>query len=197
MNYLLVGNGPTQNLAYASDASDSIVQINTCRHAAKLPVDKTHHIFISNMGNKVSEPMCAAIEQQRALLCHATVMLGRNPSFYASKRAVLQLQDWNDERLDYRLTDAWRTLAPRWRVERVSFLASVRLEFQLRQLGMRQASMPSSGMIAYDWLLRRLKPGDTITIEGFTFEGWHGHPWAIERNLIRTINDLPPTSGAR
>ena len=55
MNYLLVGNGPTQNLAYASDASDSIIQINTSRHAAKLPVEKTHHVFISNMGENVMQ----------------------------------------------------------------------------------------------------------------------------------------------
>lgn len=187
MNYLLVGNGPTRNLAYASDASDAIVQINTSRHAARLPVEKTRHIFISNMGDKVSAPMCEAIEKQREWLCHATVVLGRNPSFYASKRAVLQMQDWSDSLPDYHLTQAWRTLAPRWKIERVSFLSAMRLEMQLRHLGMRHASMPSTGMIAYDWLLHRLKPEDTITVEGFTFEGWAGHPWAIESRLIRSM----------
>jgi len=186
MNYLLVGNGPTQNLAYASDASDSIIQINTSRHAAKLPVEKTHHIFISNMGEKVSASLCQAIEKQHELLCHATVVLGRNLSFYVSKRAVLQVRDWHNGLHDYHLTQAWRTLAPRWKVERVSFLSSVRLEFQLRQLGMRRASMPSTGMIAYDWLLQRLKPEDSLTVEGFTFEGWSGHPWAIESRLIKS-----------
>ena len=186
MNYLLVGNGLTRNLACASEASDSIIQINTSRHADKLPVEKTHHIFISNMGDKVSEPLCQAIEQQRALLCHATVMLGRNPSFYVSKRAFLQVRDRSHNLHDYHLTQAWRTLAPRWKIERVSFLSSVRLEWQLRQLGMRRASMPSTGMIAYDWLLQRLKPEDTITVEGFSFEGWAGHPWAIESRLIKS-----------
>jgi hypothetical protein len=190
MNYLLVGNGPTQNLVGSSSTADSIVQINTCRHAAALPVEKTHHIFISNMGDKVSAPLCQAIETQRVLLCHATVMLGRNPSFYASKRAVLQAQDWGNALHDYHLTEAWRTLAPAWKIGRVSFLSSLRLEWQLRQLGMRQASMPSTGMIAYDWLLQRLKPGDTITVEGFTFEGWSGHPWAIESRLIRAMVEV-------
>jgi hypothetical protein len=42
-------------------------------------------------------------------------------------------------------------------------------------------------MIAYDWLLQRLKPEDTLTIEGFSFEGWAGHPWAIEGQLIRAL----------
>ena len=134
MNYLLVGNGPIQNLVGSSSTADSIVQINTCRHAAALPVEKTHHIFISNMGDKVSAPLCQAIETQRALLCHATVMLGRNPSFYASKRAVLQAQDWGNALHDYHLTETWRTLAPAWKIGRVSFLSSLRLEWQLRQL---------------------------------------------------------------
>jgi hypothetical protein len=190
MNYLLVGNGPTQDLARASDAADSIVQINSCRHAANLPAEKTHHIFIANMGAKVSMPLCKAIEKQRALLRHATVVLGRNPYFYASKRAFLQVQDWKNALHDYHLTEAWRTLAHKWKVERVSFLSSMRLEWQLRQLGMRQATMPSTGMIAYDWLLQRLKPEDTITIEGFSFEGWPGHPWAIESQLIRSVGTL-------
>ena len=187
MNYLLVGNGSTHNLAQASSKADSIIQINTCRHAANLPLEKTHHIFISNMGDKVSVPLCDAIAKQHALLSHASVMLARNPSFYASKRILLQMQDWNNALPDYQLTDAWRRLEAGWTVGRVSFLSNMRLEFKLRQLGMRQASMPSTGMIAYDWLLQRLKPEDTLTIEGFSFEGWSGHPWAIEGQLIRAL----------
>jgi hypothetical protein len=73
MNYLLVGNGSTHNLAQASIKADSIIQINTCRHAANLPLEKTHHIFISNMGDKVSVPLCDAIAKQHALLSHASV----------------------------------------------------------------------------------------------------------------------------
>jgi hypothetical protein len=43
------------------------------------------------------------------------------------------------------------------------------------------------GMIAYDWLRRRLQPSDCLFTEGFTFEVWHGHPWAIEKQLIKPI----------
>jgi len=187
MNYLLVGNGSVQNLEYVSQKCDSIIQINTCRHALALPVEKTHHIFISNMGDKVSVPLCDAIVNQRALLCHASVILARNPYFYTSKRFMLQMQDWNNAQADYRLTDAWQRLKEGWKIDRVSFLSSMRLEFKLRRLGMRYAMMPSTGMIAYDWLLQRLNPEDTLTIEGFSFEGWSGHPWAIEGQLIRAM----------
>ena len=54
-------------------------------------------------------------------------------------------------------------------------------------LGMAPACMPSTGMIAYDWVRRRLEAWDYLFTEGFTFEGWAGHPWAIERQLIKPI----------
>jgi len=187
MNYLLIGNGPIKDLARASDAADSIVQMNNCRHASRDIAAKTQHIFITNMGAKVSGPLCQAIKTHGALLGNATVVLGRNPLFYSSKRAFLQAQDWMAPFDDYQLTQAWRSLAKDWPVERVSLLSSMRLEYQLRRLGMHHKAMPSTGMIAYDWLLRRLKPEDTLAVEGFTFEGWSGHPWAIESQLILPV----------
>jgi hypothetical protein len=54
-------------------------------------------------------------------------------------------------------------------------------------LGIRHASMPSTGMIDYDWLLQRLKPEHTITVERFTFEGWSVHVWAVQSRLIRSL----------
>ena len=88
---------------------------------------------------------------------------------------------------DYQLTKAWRSLAKHWPVECVTLLSSLRLEYQLRRLGMHHTAMPSTGMIAYDWLLRKLKPDDTLAVEGFTFEGWSGHPWEIESQLILPV----------
>jgi hypothetical protein len=50
--------------------------------------------------------------------------------------------------------------------------------------------MPSTGMVAYDWLRRRLRTGDSLAVEGFAFQGWEGHPWQIESQLIRP-KELP------
>ncbi|MCX8504560.1 MAG: hypothetical protein ORN52_11375 [Beijerinckiaceae bacterium] len=191
MNYLLVGNGPTKNLARAADAADSIVQINHCRHAEHLSAEKTQHVFIANMGETVSAPLCQAIKERGALLGEATIIRGRNPVFYTSKSVYLQTQSLGVSLHDYRLTQSWRMLAKIWPIKSVSLLSSVRLKYQMLRLGMPQASMPSTGMIAYDWLLRKLKPNDRLTVEGFTFEGWPGHPWAIERDLILPIGAAP------
>ena len=187
MHYLLVGNGTAHDLARASDAADSIIQINGCRHAAVLDADKTRHIFIANMGETVSAPLCRAIKEQGALLGDATIIRGRNPLFYAAKRAFLQAQNWRLSLYDYQLTQSWKMLAKKWPIESVSLSSSMRLEYQLRRLGMAQDAMPSTGMIAYDWLLQRLKPDDHLTVAGFTFEGWPGHPWEIERELVLSV----------
>jgi len=187
MHYLLVGNGPTKDLARASSAADSIVQINSCRHAEQMSAEKTQHVFIANMGETVSAPLCQAIKERGALLGEATIIRGRNPVFYTSKRAYLQTKGGGTSLDDYQLTQSWRMLAKQWPIESVSLLSSVRLEYQMLRLGMPQAAMPSTGMIAYDWLLRKLKPNDHLTVEGFTFEGWAGHPWEIERDLILPI----------
>ncbi len=66
MHYLLVGNGPTKDLARVADAADSIVQINHCRHAERLSAKKTQHVFIANMGETVSAPLCQAIKERSA-----------------------------------------------------------------------------------------------------------------------------------
>ena len=139
------------------------------------------------MGETVSAPLCRAIKEQGALLGDATIIRGRNPLFYAAKRAFLQAQNWRLSLYDYQLTQSWKMLAKKWPVESVSLSSSMRLEYQLRRLGMAQDAMPSTGMIAYDWLLQRLKPDDYLTVAGFTFEGWPGHPWEIERGLVLSV----------
>ena len=188
MRFLLVGNGPAGDLARASAEADSIIQINTCRHASQLDAGKTHHVFIVNMGQTVSAHLCETIHGNGALLANATIMLTRNPFFYAAKRAFLQARSWHQTFHDYQLTESWKSLVKTWPIERISAFAALRLERKMRRLGMDLESMPSTGMIAYDWLHRRLKPGDTLTVEGFTFEGWKGHPWAIESQLIRSVD---------
>jgi hypothetical protein len=56
--------------------------------------------------------------------------------------------------------------------------------------GMPPGNMPSTGMVAYHWLLKKLAPGDSLDIAGFTFEGWNRHPWEIERTIIKGV--YPP-----
>jgi len=182
-DYLLVGNAPTATLAVAAARADVIVQINDCPHAAALPAARNHYIFLTNSGPNVSE-LVDRLLSRRDYIPHARVVLARNPTFYMIKTWLLRLRRRSLWR-DYQLSHTWRKLCGVWPVQKVSFFSTFRLEQKLIAMGMPPRCMPSTGMLAYDWLSRQLHPGDSIAIEGFTFEGWHQHPWQIESQLVR------------
>jgi hypothetical protein len=46
--------------------------------------------------------------------------------------------------------------------------------------------IPSAGFLALHHVLER-HPEARITLVGFTFEGWHGHPWAHEAARVRAL----------
>jgi hypothetical protein len=182
VDYLLVGNGPAPGLAAAVRKADAVVQINDCRHAQALP-PRTRYVFLTNSGPEVSRLVGCLSSYRREDFPYARIVLARNPAFYTLKQWLLRAM--NRHWRDYELSQAWTQLRPMWPIETVSFLSALRLDRQLRALGMPGGCMPSTGMIAYDWLSRRLDYDDTLAVEGFTFEGWEGHPWNIERQLIR------------
>jgi hypothetical protein len=77
-----------------------------------------------------------------------------------------------------------------WKMYAVPFFFTLQLERRLLELGMPPSCMPSTGMIAYHWLKWKLRRGDSLDIAGFTFEGWEGHPWAIEKTLVKGVYPL-------
>ena len=44
-------------------------------------------------------------------------------------------------------------------------------------------SIPSAGFLATNHVLET-RPGAEVTLVGFTFEGWPGHPWAVEAAFV-------------
>lgn len=180
MNYLLVGNGPTTNLGAVANKADVIVQINDCKYAAELPTFRKQYIFLTNTGPHVSS-LVEKLLSRREHIPFARVFLARNPLLYTVRKCLSAA----DLRGDYRVSQAWKQLLGVWRTEAVSCWSTFRLERQLETLGMPANLMPSTGMIAYDWISRRLRCGDSLEVMGFTFEGWNRHPWEIERQLIK------------
>ena len=45
--------------------------------------------------------------------------------------------------------------------------------------------MPSSGFVVLTYVLQRF-PDSQITLIGFSFEGWSGHPWELEKRFVHT-----------
>lgn len=179
MRYLLVGNGECKNAADLAADADVIIQINSCRHNAVLP-KRTRYVFLINSGGQMS----SVIEKMPlSELGSATVILARNPTVYSIKQRLLKLKQIPDfETFEI----CGRPTLP-MPVKMIGFLEGLRLEYKMRVLGMPFRLHPSSGMVAYYWLCNRLKEGDELSLAGFSFEGWHGHPWAIERRIIKPI----------
>jgi hypothetical protein len=182
MRYLLLGNAPDANLSEASLA-DVIVQINTCPHADKLPPDRTRFVFILNTDPELSTRVIDHLSLCRDLLPNATIILARNPVFYTLKKWAMRARNhwhWRENRL----SPAWKRLKGIWPIKTISLLATVQLEMEMLSLGMPHSFHPSTGLIAYKWILRRMTAGDVLDVAGFTHQGWDRHSWAIEKQII-------------
>jgi len=179
MRYLLVGNAECKNVDALAKDADVIVQINCCRHNAMLP-KRTGYVFVVNSGGQMS-----SVVQNMPLeeLEDATVILARNPMVYAIKQWLLKKCNIPG----FETFEICPKLPLQMPYKNISFCEALRLEYKMRRNGMAFRCQPSTGMVAYYWLCNRIKDEDSISIAAFTFEGWPGHPWAIERRLIKPI----------
>ena len=186
MKYVLLGNGKIKPSKSFADA-DCVVQFNHCRHIDRVPPAAQRWVFLSNTGSPMQrnvEILCAMPDHPA--LQDAVMMQARNPAFYRLKRAWLRLRlspHWQD----FTPSDAGAALAAFWSVKTMNFGASLGLDRLLRARGMAAHMMPSTGMIAFDWVRAQMRPEDLLRIEGFGWQGWEGHPWAIERAMMQAF----------
>jgi hypothetical protein len=183
LDYLIVGNGPTNDLSSVLKTYDQFIQINDCIHSAHLSDFRTRYIFITNSG-RVPSDVFNKLREKINGFTHTEVILVRNPLFYTLKSLVLRLagkRDW----ADFRTSAVFDGLKPKRKIRTISFFETLAIEIKLMRLGMRPSLMPSTGLIAYLWMMKRIMPIDTISLAGFTFEGWTGHPWDIEKAIVK------------
>jgi hypothetical protein len=95
-------------------------------------------------------------------------VLARNPLFYTLKQIAMRAKG-NGQWPQYRLSSAWKKLSDTWRIETVSFMFTLGMELDLTTEGMARSAQPSTGYVAYRWLLRKLlHPSDGVDLAGFT-----------------------------
>jgi hypothetical protein len=191
MRYLLIGNAPDQAEAVskAAERADIVLQIDHCRYAEILPRVRANYVFLTNAG--ATAEVWSPIMNRLLSLPNASVfqhdtrlILARNPAFYAVKKSLMRARGkpfWRN----YSTNQLTEPVARLWPSETISFYSSLRLEFKLHRLGKRPTLMPSTGLIAYDWLRRRWQDWDYIGVEGFTFVGWDFRPWTS--NALRAL----------
>ena len=107
----------------------------------------------------------------------------RNALFHRLKGKLVRLASERRARDYITCNKRCRQSLP-WPVEEISFISTLKLEYKLLKAGMKFGWMPSTGMIAYHWLRQKVERGDSLDITGFTFEGWGGHPWHIEKTMV-------------
>jgi hypothetical protein len=167
MRYLLVGNGPAKNIRDKARHADAVIQINHCAHRAEIPAEKMSHVFVVNTTDTASASRVVGMIYSLDLPPQTRFLFSRNPAFYWLKSFAAWL--WNPNTVNCFLPIKIDLNRP---TETVSFFFTCRLEHQMLKAGMPPRNMPSTGMVAYNWLLKRLIAGDSLDIEGFTFEGW-------------------------
>ncbi len=59
-----------------------------------------------------------------------------------------------------------------------------RLDDELRSLSSQTYVCPSSGLVTIRHMLDRMVEGDEVSIAGFGHQGWDGHPFIAEKQLV-------------
>ncbi len=184
MRYLLVGNANVFISSALAARADRVVQINDCVNNRPILAAKTIAVFLINSG-KHHERMARLAQSyvERGLFPQATFILPRNPEFYAEKRRELQAAGHPN-------ADAFETTLDLARLpqgvpaQELSYADSADLRARLLAAGMEPHQDASSGMVAYDWIKRRMTPEDKLDVVGFGHAGWRGHPWAVEGRMM-------------
>lgn len=185
MRYLLVGNAPNcgDGVVKKAEHADAIVQCNNCAYAEMLPFAQHNYVFVSNTAPRPE--VIRAIERRltslRSLPVFAStdIVLCRNPYAYALGKHV-----FGERFAVHRYASELNRF---WPVRTVSFASTVRLHIDLLKRGMEIRQMPSTGLVAYDWVRRRLQPGDSLLLAAFAHQGWRGHPWHLEREIVKPV----------
>lgn len=164
-----------------------IVQINDCRHVDRVDASLTKYVVMTNGEFVVAERLMDSLYPLRDRLKAAKVIFARNRVLMYAKKAMLKCMGSVDAGTFVHVP-APEEFARLWNVEEVSFEMSIELEMKLRRLGMRLGDMPSTGLIAYEWLRHNMAPQDSLQLAGFTFQGWDHHPWAIEKQIVVPVN---------
>jgi hypothetical protein len=166
MRYLLVGNGAATDISTKARHADAVIQINRCAHREAIAPEKMSHVCVVNVSDPTAIDGVAAMLQGLSLPDHTKIVFTRNPTFYWLKSFAAWL--YNPDGLRCFLPFKPDVARPG---ETVSFLAACLLELRMLKAGMPPRNMPSTGMVAFDWLSKKLNPGDSLDIDGFTFEG--------------------------
>lgn len=181
----IVGNGSFCRAdASVIDDCDFVVRFNDCRSWGAGGL-RTDVVAVCNTGR----PAPLMIRQlswraHPAVSTASAIWCVRDSSKFAELKATLDpaLEDFcNDYTAEFvmfaRETAKDLTVIPRRHHDRI--------DGELRAIGSESYVVPSSGLIAIAYIVAELAgPEDSVMLAGFDHQGWSGHPFSAERQLI-------------
>lgn len=188
---MIVGNGDVPEGAAARiDAADRVIRFNECRNFGAAG-SRTDVVAVCNTGRPARAMLSGTWLDSPAVSACSEIWSVRDPGKFGEMRLLLavshpELDDFCD---DY--TAGFATAAEvcdkRHRVLSRDVHESV--DHALLAFEPGPYVVPSSGMIVVAQVLADVlvDPGreqDQIFLAGFSHEGWDGHPFAAERQLI-------------
>lgn len=180
----IVGNGPVESFQSGEiDAHDLVVRFNGCRNYG-VSGHRTDYLVLANTGEPARQFAFDPLGlHAQAVEAAGRILLARPPDLVAS-----ELRRFPDDREYWETFDQdliSRIRHKRWAYMRANVYRKSRAV--LRLYGAKKADQPSTGILAIfhiaQQLRRRMLPS-SITLYGFTHQGWDRHPWNAERQLI-------------
>lgn len=184
----IVGNGSfARSDADAIDRCNLVIRFNDCRSVG-VGGSRTDVVAVCNTGRPASAMIRQSAWREKAAIGLATgIWCVRDYEKFAElkPRLAVHYPDLDDFCDDYTsefaqfATESAKTLTviPR------RYHDQIDQELQARLIG--NYVVPSSGLIAISYVIGEVADDDdTVLLAGFSHEGWSGHPFAAERDLV-------------
>jgi hypothetical protein len=187
MRISIVGNAPLAcNCSDEIDRSDFVVRFNMCRNYGERGGTRLDALVFTNTGKTGRRFATDAILAKISGFAAAgEIWLTRNRAIYHARRRRYFLLHLSRRLANTDFSD--RIIEKMGSREIVIFGADLQnaLDARLRELGAAAGTMPSAGMLAVEYVLRkRGGAGADVVLYGFSHQGIKEHPWESERRLI-------------
>lgn len=185
---MIVGNAPPRrDLRNEIDGADIVIRFNDCRTHGGDTGTRSDIVAVCNTGRPAKSMLEGAWRDHPAVRSAEAIWCVRNPEAMASRRAsILERRPDLDDFFDDRTAELEAVAATRG-ADCVVLPAEVhdRLDERLGAIAGDSYVLPSTGLFAIDHVLHHFaSPADRVAITGFDHEGWEGHPFSAERQLV-------------
>jgi hypothetical protein len=182
----VVGNGPVSpgdnGIKYDIDAHDLVVRFNSCANYRRTG-KKTDFLVLINTPNG------RRFGRQQGAIDKCALESAKEFWFPYSPTLIASIADQNPSRWQDVSDDLISRLVKNrpWRyIDAEIYWAAMNT---LKMMGASPDKTPSTGLLCLFYLEKHFNPCK-VTLYGFTHEGWSGHAWNAEREIIDNLGEM-------